>query len=231
MDSSYRSRKSRKYEHGRKRDRDERKGTYKGSATTQQAKRTGGWAQPTLGGELKFIDNSATGTLGLAASTFATPVLLNGCVPDATATGRIGRKIVMKSLYFRYTATLQATSTLGGNVRIILVYDKQANAAAPAITDVLLADDFRSPNNLSNRDRFTVLADEITDVISANGNYACSGVIYKKLNMETMFNAGTAGTIADITTGSLYLLVGQSGQIATAAPQLVWRSRVRFHDM
>lgn len=199
-----------------------------------QSMRVGGYATSSAP-EKKFVDVSVNGqALALAANTFTTPgptFLLNGLVPDSTATGRIGRKIVMKSLYVRYSFNMAATSTLGAPCRLIVFYDKQANAAAPAVTDVLLADSFLSPNNLSNRDRFVILADEVTEPIGvATGVFTTSGVIYKKLNLETMYNAGTAGTIADITSGSVYIMACQAGPIATAAPVWNFRSRIRYSD-
>lgn len=201
----------------------------------RQSIRTGGWANPVSGAELKFTDVSVSGqALGLGTNTFTTPgptFLLNGLVPDSTATGRIGRKIVMKSLYVRWTVNMAATSTLGAPCRIIVVYDKQANAQAPATADVLVADSFLSPNNLSNRDRFVILADEVTEPIGvATGVYTASGVIFKKLNLETMYNAGNAGTIGDITSGSVYILAAQAGAIGTAAPIWSFRSRIRYTD-
>jgi len=126
---------------------------------------------------------------------------------------------------------MAATSTAGGAVRIIIFYDKQANATAPGVTDVLLADAFQSPNNLSNRDRFVVLADEVTESIGAStGVFATCGTIFKRLNNEVMFNAGAAGTVGDITSGSVYIMFAQNGTIGTAAPQITFRSRIRYTD-
>lgn len=204
------------------------------SGTSRQAVRVGGWANPTRGGELKFTDVTNTLTLGVAAATWTTPgpnFLLNGLVPDSTATGRIGRKINMKSLYLRMTYSLAGTSTFGGPARVIVVYDKQANAQAPAVTDILLADSMLSPNNLSNRDRFVVLLDQMFDPISTAGNQVVSMEVYKKINLETMFNAGNAGTIGDITSGSVYILAAQAGFIGTAAPSINFRSRIRYTDV
>ena len=196
----------------------------------QQALRTGGWANPSAGGELKFVDNSATTSTNLA-TTWSAAILLNGLANGSDASTRIGRKVTMKSLLVRYVASLQAGSTQGSPVRILIIYDKQANAAAPGITEILLADDFRSPNNLSNRDRFVTLADTITDPIAVNGTFSVAGVIYKKFSLETMFNQGTAGTIGDITSGSVYMFVSQTGTAGVAAPQVLWRSRIRYTDV
>lgn len=197
--------------------------------------RTGGFANPSGGGELKFSDiGPTTGTLGVAAATWTTPgptFLLNGLVPDSTATGRIGRQVVMKSLLFRAELRLATTSTQGGYGRYLIVYDKQSNTTAPAVTDILLSDTMTSPMNLSNRKRFIILAEGYFSAVAANGNYTSEGVeVYKKINLPVEFNAGVAGTIGDIQTGAVYCLFAQNGSIGTAAPTVIFRSRIRYSD-
>lgn len=209
------------------------RGMYR-SGIDAQALRVGGYANPTRMGELKFSDVTNTLTCAIGAATWTTPgptFLLNGLVPDSTATGRIGRKIQMKSLYLRLVPSMAATSTFGGSIRVIVVYDKQANAVAPAVTDVLVTDTFTATNNLSNRDRFVVLYDQISDPLSTAGQVATHMEYYKKINLETCFNAGVAGTIGDITTGSVYIMAAQSGGIGTAAPTVNFRSRIRYSDI
>lgn len=200
------------------------------SAMKLQAIRTGGWANPAVA-ESKFIDTSPSPTLTPAVNTWvATPILLNGCVQGTEATNRLGRKITMTSLYLKMQATLAATTTLGGYIRYAVVYDKQANGTAPAITDVFLSNNQLSPNNLSNRDRFVKIIDKETPVISVNGDPTVSIEEYRKLNLETCFNTGNAGTIGDITSGSLYLFVANNGSFGTAAPFFGGTCRVKFAD-
>ena len=201
---------------------------------SQQSMRTGGWANPSLGGELKFIDTNVAITMGAASVQFVAPgptLLLNGMANGSDASSRIGRKVVLKSLLIRWTAALSPTSTGGSPIRILCIYDKQANATAPSVTDILLADNFNSANNLSNRDRFVTLCDYITEPVSANGDFTVSGAIYKKINLETMFNTGSAGTIGDITSGSVYLIAAQTAGVSTAAVSLAARSRIRYTDV
>lgn len=201
------------------------------SSSNQQAMRVGGWANPSRGGELKFIDTQFTTDPTAASTAFTAGTLLNGIANGSDASSRIGRKCTIKSLLVRWSCELRSTSTVGGNIRILIVYDKQANATAPVITDILLADAFNSPNNLSNRDRFVTLCDYMSESISINGNATVANVIYKSLNLEEMFNAGSAGTIGDITSGSIYMFVAQSGGIATTAPDMLARCRVRYTDV
>lgn len=201
------------------------------SGTTAQAMRTGGWANPTRGGELKFVDTNPTTTPAIGVVTWTAGTLLNGLANGSDASTRVGRKITMKSLLMKYFWKCDPASTGGSPLRILIVYDKQANAAAPAITDILLLDNFNSPNNLSNRDRFVTLVDHYTEPIGIAGNFGVGGSVYKKLNMETMFNAGSAGTIGDITSGSVYLFVAQNGGILTVAGDFDSRVRIRYTDV
>lgn len=202
------------------------------SGTSAQAMRTGGWADPARGGELKFIDTYPQNSMTFNSSIwYATPRLLNGCIQGTESINRIGRKIHMKSIYMRYSFALASTSTGGGVLRILVVYDKQANATAPAITDILLADEFHAPNNLSNRDRFVTLMDVLTEPISTGSLNSVSGVEYRKINLEAMFNTGNAGTIGDITSGSVYLFTCTNGTILTANSSFGARVRIKFTDM
>lgn len=199
------------------------------ASTTAQAMRTGGWANPAQGPEKKFVDVSSTFNPPAAAVTFVGPSLLNGVATGTDASSRIGRKAVIKSILLRITASL-GTATVGGMFRVLVVYDKQANATAPAITDVLLADAFNSPNNLSNRDRFVTIFDQIMGPVDANSDREIADVFYKKLNLETLWNAGTDNLIGSIASGSIYMFVAQSGSMATNPPTLTSRSRIRYTD-
>lgn len=70
-----------------------------GFGTNQQAQRTGGWANPSRMGELKFIDTTPGGDPPLSVA-FSAAVLLNGCIPGSLATERIGRKVFFKIGYY-----------------------------------------------------------------------------------------------------------------------------------
>lgn len=201
-------------------------------AISRQSARVGGWSGRSP--ELKFIDTSDIGSSIPLSNDFTTPgatFLLNNITPGSLATNRIGRKITMKSLYIRATVQLAATSTRGDSVRMIVFYDKQANAATPVVADVLADDSFYSPNNLSNRDRFVVLCDRVFDPIATSGDLTASMEVYKKINLETMFNADVAGGVGDITSGSVYIMFAQQGTILTANPTAAWYARIRYTDV
>jgi len=201
------------------------------SAVSQQALRVGGWASPSRMGELKFKDTNYAVGPAVGVTTFGGVLLLNGLVPGSTATTRIGRKIIIKSLLMRYRGKVDPTTIGGSPTRMLIVYDKQANATPPTILDVLERDDFTSPNNLSNRDRFVTLCDHMAAPVSQNGNQSIADVVYKPLNLETMFNDGVAGTIGDITTGSIYFFYAQTAGITVTPSQFEWDFRIRYSDM
>lgn len=196
------------------------------------SRRTGGWSSPQAGSELKFLDYSGTMAPGFGTSTFTTPgLLLNGCAPGSSAETRIGRKITMKSIYVRYSYSRSGATMTGGSPgRILIVYDKQSNASPPGITDILLADDYHSMNNLSNRDRFITLFDTVTAPISDTNNVCVGDTLYKGMNLDVMFNGGNAGTIGDITSGAIYAFAATTNRIGVANPQVVFRCRIRYTD-
>lgn len=202
----------------------------KGS-TNQQAIRTGGWANPSKGGELKFCDTGLSTAITFGSSAWSTPQLVNAIAQGTDASNRIGRKIILKSLLIRYAIKLGSTSTFGSQVRILVVYDKQANATAPAITDILTLDEYFAPNNLSNRDRFVTIFDHTTEAISAGSNAQVGDTLYKRINLETIYNSGTDAAIGSIASGSVYLMFAQAGGLLTANGNINGRIRLRYTDV
>jgi len=189
--------------------------------------RTGGnFAQvgASSGHEKKYIDVTVNASFTSAGAL----TLLNGCIPGSDAINRIGRRIKMKSLLLRLSCNVGATPT-NDVVRFMVVYDRQANGAAPAATDILTGISALNPNNLNNRARFITLLDWI-QAMDTVGPTIVQKVVFIRKDLVTTFNAGTAGTVADIQTGSLYVLNCGNNAAGVTATTLVCRSRVRFED-
>lgn len=181
--------------------------------------------------EKKNIDVSqSAGTSFPFGTSTAVVTLLNGIAQGVTALTRLGRRIHMKSLYIRYHVAMGPTSTGSSPLRLLVVYDKQPNAASPAAVDILTADNISSPNNLSNSRRFVTIFDDVIECIGTGGPQADYQVLYKKLNLDVEFNTGSTGTISDITTGSLIMLTYTNGNIGVASPIGNIYTRVRFTD-
>ncbi len=145
--------------------------------------------QGTGGVELKVFDNLAymgTNAVGGGANGY-TPVAAGQCLPllydtrttsgirqDTGVTGRIGSKIVIRSIFLQglIQYALQAESAYSGllsdSVRWWIVLDKQSNGATPAFTDVFAVNDpitgivsssgvMNAMRNISNNTRFRIL--------------------------------------------------------------------------
>lgn len=198
--------------------------------------------------ERKVYDNASSSIQVNSTGTF----LLLACpTPGTDMNGRIGRKIVLKSLYVRgFVCTESSRNTSIDDVivpsthcRMIIFVDCQPNGAAPAVTDLLVEATTSSQLNLNNRDRFKVLCDKqyAFDPLYFNNNatFAMASASrqiynvkkYKKLNIETIFNAGSAGTIADITSGALYMFwLGNQSAIGGIDNNAVVSTRCRYDD-
>lgn len=181
-------------------------------------------------------------------STGTQLLLLNGCVPGSQNFNRIGRKICMKSLQLRGHIAKQnnAGAALPAKGRLIIVYDKQPNGTAPTFANVIQSQNIAGVTsslvddmvNLDNRDRFEIIRDMVVAVgpydhtatqALAGGPCLVTMDTYIKLgNRETVYNAGAAGTIGDIATGSLYVF-----WIASSDNNLAWQGgfRLRFSDL
>jgi len=150
--------------------------------------------------------------------------LLNGCAPGSQNFNRVGRKINMKSLQIRGFFYNTASASGARLVRMIVVYDKQPNGGAPTFANVVSSQNISGTVsslscdmvNLDNRNRFEIIRDKcwdfgpisnVTDqsLASAPQTYCVNEFIPLK-NRQTIYNAGTAGTIGDIQSGSLYVL-------------------------
>jgi len=185
------------------------------------------------GPEKKNHDVAATIAITAGVLTWkgAVPAqLLNGISEGATSTSRIGRKITMTKLTINWFANLQSTSVGGSPIRCMVYYDKQANTAASGILTVLNTDDFNSQMQLYNVDRFILVASFFTPPVTVGGNYTECGKFTKSIALEAIYNDGNSGTITDIQTGSLYIVVAQTANITVAGPNFSFISRLRFID-
>lgn len=180
--------------------------------------------------EKKNVDQTST-VMITAGQTTGNLLLLNGLAQGNSAVTRVGRTVKMKSLFVRFQASLASTSAGHSPLRFLVIYDKQTNAAAPAVTDITVADYLAAPMNLNNSKRFIVLMDKVLEEgLSTAGPGANGFEFYRKLDLNVEFNANSAGDVTDITSGSVYMVVWQNGNIITAAPTSRVYTRIRFTD-
>lgn len=148
----------------------------------------------------------------------------------------VGRAVECTSLSWKWSSSYAPTTAGSSPMRLLVVYDRQPNAALPAVTDVVNQDYINCHMNLANSKRFLVLVNEEFEGMSIQGPNAFFKTGYvsfkRRFNgtLRTEFNDVNGGTIADITTGSFIALTWQNGNIITAAPTDTLDFRIRYID-
>lgn len=177
--------------------------------------------------EFKAVDVSSV----LDVNTTGSLILLNGMRRGDDINERIGREVLLKSILFKGALYVVPGTGIDQICRVMLVYDRQTNASALTVAQVLSSVTYLAPKNLENRKRFSILYDR-QFALNADGE---SGSIrslkfYRRLNHPVEFNSVDGGTVADITTGSFYLVVVGSVAAGTTAAGLNFSSRIRYTD-
>jgi len=178
-------------------------------------------------GEFKSVDVTATA----AATTASAVTLLDGIARGDEINERIGREVTLRSIQISGVSYVTPATGIDQNHRVLIVYDRQTNAAALTAAQVLSAVSCYAPRNLENRKRFKILFDRTWHLnASAEPNSQRIFKFYRRLAHPVTFNAGDAGTVADIVTGSLYMVtLGSAAPGATSGEVLV-SSRLRYTD-
>jgi len=196
--------------------------------------------------ELKAFDSSYQNTGFLTAGSTAT---INLPVAGTELYNRVGRHTYNKTLLFRGIINNTATA-VQDTARIVIYYDRQPNGASAPLAAVLQdsnpasATSAYSNINLTNRDRFTILADiqlDLPAVVNTGGVLTNGPVMQdpirqtfnikqfiKLKNVDTTYNTANAGNVGDITTGAINILfVSNSNSNQWACG---WTTRLRYYD-
>jgi len=170
------------------------------------------------------------------------------CEPavGGTIDARIGSKVTVKSIQSKVWVDLGSTQVINAayyTVQVIYFIDKQPNGALPSITDVLeyqlntnSSDAMKralSPLRLSNASRFQVLHDKVYELDAGHG-YAQHDQMFKKVSFNITWTNNTTGTVSNISTNAINLLVisgNWSGGLGTDSPIFSHYTRVRYLDV
>jgi len=182
---------------------------------------------------------AVTGSEPAAAWTGMTEV--NLVRQGAAFYNRIGSKISVRSIQVDADFIITpGKANVAQILRMMLVYDRQANGAFPAITDIIQNNDsgvatFFSGINIVNKSRFTIIRDKLIPMDYASG-YEYPVHEFVKCNLEVEYKAN-GGTIGDITTGAIYMLLfvayddgGSSYPQVTNFANGTPRIRIRYFD-
>lgn len=205
--------------------------------------RTGGYYGRYAGrnAELKFHDVDLDDPV-IAGGGTVTPTI--NIIPQGVKEDeRVGRKCVLKSIYWNGTLDLPiqdavATSLTGDMIRLIVYQDHQCNGATATDVGILETADIDSFRNLANQQRFTILYDKVFVLnyltLASDGAGVVSQAqllkrfkFYKKCNIPIEYdNSASTGVLTTIRTNNLgVLVVGQGGKA-----QLTSKFRLRFSD-
>jgi len=175
--------------------------------------------------ELRGMDTDIDlGSMITTTNTNANIFVLNLVRTGNGPENRNGKRIDLVSVRLKgnmnYACTAGATSFIGVTVRMTLIWDKQPSGVLPVfstifgrtVQDGTESCEYLDPPRYDNQDRFSVLLDkniqmEPTAVATGAGIYTLIFDEFVKLNgLSTVFSgASTPMTIADISTGALYL--------------------------
>ena len=182
----------------------------------------------TVNAELKYRDEPAAAFGFANVPNTGSFVVLNALSQGDSATTRTGNSIVQRNLEMRLnvrwaTASAVPTATL----RVMLIWDRQANGSLPNASNVLQFVDYLSPINDSYRKRFKVIYDKNLSVQSTGPSIVQTKKLKKLSNTVTRYS-GNGGTIADITTNSLFMFMISSE--AVNGPLVNYAFRMRYTD-
>lgn len=223
----------------------------KKTTTSHKKRRTGDYqAGRELPGvpkqELKAFDVALRTNIFSTVAGPPTFDVLNAQVNGAELYQRVGRKTYMKSIHIRGGIQPNAVG-MDSMCRMLLIYDAQPNKVAPLITDLLLDSNaaagttWASEINLINRQRFKILKDTqyyLGSVTNIAGNAelipdpirnSLNVEMFVKLHgLETIYNATNGGTVADISSGAIFLVC--VGDANAGSFQFNYTSRLRYYD-
>lgn len=181
-----------------------------------------------LSGDLQTFDASGSLTPTNANAVYA---VLNLPVPGTGTNTRIGDRIRIKSINIRVICqpnTLQAGVV--EYVRWLLVWDRQPNSALPANPLPLLTTAVETMPNVDYKYRFVILKDSLNivaddGIITPKDTSNAIWTYYKRCNLVSQY-VGSAGTIADVASGSLLLVA--YGSTALNPSSLIYYSRIHY---
>lgn len=185
--------------------------------------------------ELKFFDTGVNFNFDAVAEVPATGQL-NLIPQGVTENTRVGRKCVIKSIYFKGYVLMDPGMAQASDIcSMYLVLDKQANGGAAAITDVISGTNIViGVNNLSNSQRFTIIKkfefmfNPTAGVATAFAKQIRKVNWFKRCNIPLEFS-NTSGVLSGIRSNNLFLIAGTS-TVTDDLATIDMTCRLRFSD-
>lgn len=147
---------------------------------------------------------------------------------DSEPFNRIGAQVAVKSVYYQCVFNF-GTTTAAIAIRHCLVWDRQSNGVNPSAADVFGVPSLllTSPLNLTNRQRFVMLADD-RFTLSPNGDQIRIINGFRKINQQSTWEP--TGTNNIPYTGNLLLWFTSDEATGATAPTVYGTWRIRYID-
>jgi len=227
-------------------------GRFLRSPQVQQRYGTSGFRAKT--GEVKGVDGNVDIPEQIVNTTTTNQqIFVMNLVQQGTGSwNRVGRKIRLKSLRVKGILTFANANNqdcVQNTVRMIVVWDKQPSGnTIPTFDDIIGGTDqagtessgFLSNVRYDNTERFSILKDEVfnssynvANAVTVAQNQTNFDCFIKLKGMQTVFSGqSNPMTIADISTGGLYVIFRAQNQDNPANYAIVINSntRLRYYD-
>lgn len=169
--------------------------------------------------ELRYLDTAVFAKTSV--NTTASLTLLNGVERGNDTDNRESDNIFNRMLSLRFSL-FGDTGGARATVRVTVLYDRQTNEDIPG--DIFqTSTEPLSMRNWNSRKRFVFLYDE---TFSLQDQTTVTRSIVRKVNRYTRFNISSSGSVDNILSGSIYLVVLSSETVSL--PSISWCSRVSF---
>jgi hypothetical protein len=194
--------------------------------------------------EPKNIDLAAS-TFALSITTTPNIILLNPIVQGTTGNNRTGREVVLDSLRLSLIFDQNTTALSDDLIRVMLVVDRECRSASMGSADLISSNSSSALQVNSSVDfdnfprRFRLLHDKVYLLPVRGENANTSNTLSRilvplqiKLNQKVhYYNASNAGTIGDIDSGALTLIVWSYNATSGTVSSMSYDSRVVFRDL
>lgn len=177
--------------------------------------------------ELKYVDvNTASSNVPFMTANPAA-VLLNGIASGSDINQRDGRKVELHSIQLKgrfFHAGVQQV------IRVMVVYDKHTRGLISNAADIIA--DTNNPHsmlNIQNKDRYIVLFDWQVGLDPYNSVSTFDKVYFFKGKQEHF--RGTGGTVGDIESGGVLLLLGAENSSGVTNPTYELFTRIKYKEI
>lgn len=190
--------------------------------------------------EKKFFDAGAGDSTDVTTSGVYNYQSICKVAQGNGSNNRLGRRILIDTINVRGVINWPNQTDLvkmTGTVRIMVVWDKQANGAVPTVGTHLTNNDISDYNNLNYSDRFVTLGEKritfnqphavLTGPVYSSPSQEQFIEFYIKCHIPVIFSS-TAGALTELVSSNIFVYsvcdTNVTGVVDIA-------SRIRFHDL